>query len=363
MYKIIKIILIGVLILLMGGSFGWTFLYLHEKSQKPAEVHKAYSPTIMDLKNTVLVAGMIIPREEIMIKPKIPGIISKIYVQPGDCVKKDVVLAKISVVPDQSLLNEGYNRYNKAKINLLEAKQKLNRRKLLHNNNKPSVSTENFENVKFEYEIAKSDLEAAKNNLKIIKEGGRDINGNQSLIRSTISGTILEVPVKVGDTIIQSNTFNEGTTIAIVADMKTLVFEGDVDESDVGKIKEGMILQLKIGAIENREVNATLVYIAPKGNNIQNEGQVKFKIKADIEFPPDILIRAGYSANAEIILAERKSVLSINESCLKFDKQQRPYVELQVNNQHFERRDVKLGLSDSIHVEILEGLSLNDKIK
>jgi HlyD family secretion protein len=349
--------------MIVSGSFVMATYYLYKKSKTPPLVVKTSSPIFTDIRQIVLVSGSVVPREEVKITPKIPGIIRHVDVQPGDEVKKDQVLAELRVVPDQALLNEGYNRLRKAKINLMEAERKLDRRKFLHDSNYSSMSMEDFEKAKFEYDLAKIDFDAAQNNLQIIKEGGFGLedNKNQTLIRSTISGMVLEVPVKVGDTVIESNTFNEGTTIATIADMQSLIFEGEIDESDVGKIAYGMKLRLKLGAIENKKIDAVLTYIAPKGKS-EDKGQVQFQIKAAITPDPDVFIRAGYSANAEIVLEERKHVLSIDEKCLKFDDNT-PYVEVQKNDQTFARQDVKLGLSDGIHVEIVGGLTEKDKIK
>lgn len=366
MYKIFIKILISALIVFIIGSAGGTAYLLYNNSQKPVEKHTTGQPTMADIQDTVIVSGKILPREEIKIKPKIPGIVGEIRVEPGDRVSRNDALAKILVVPDQALLNEGYNRCKTAKVRLLEAEQHLDRCKKLHRDAYRSISTEDLEDAEFEYKNAKIEVDAAENNLKIIKEGGffqPDTGEDQTLIRATIGGTILEVPVKVGDTIIQSNTFNEGTTIAVIADMQTMVFEGEIDESEVDKLQEGMSLRLKVGAIEDHIIDdAVLSHIAPKGN-IEKEGQVKFKIMADIKTPPDITLRAGYSANAEIVLAERKNVLAVNESCLRFDHDQRPYVEVLREDQTFEKRYVTIGLSDGIHIEIIKGLTANDTIK
>lgn len=365
MYKIFIKILICALVVFIVGSAGGTAYLLYNNSKKPDEKYATGQPFRADIQDTVIVSGKIVPKEEIKIKPKIPGIIGEIRVEPGDTVSRNDVLAKITVVPDQTLLNEGYNRCKTAKVRLVEAEQHLDRCKKLHKDAYRSISTEDLEAAEFEYKNAKIEVDAAENNLKIIKEGAflrQNTGEDQTLIRATIGGTILEVPIKVGDTIIQSNTFNEGTTIAVVADMQTMVFEGEIDESEVDRLKEGMLLRLKVGAIEDHIIDAVLSHIAPKGN-IEKEGQVKFKIMADIKAQPDITLRAGYSANAEIILARRKNVLSVNESSLCFDHKQRPYVEVLRNDQTFEKRYVKIGLSDGIHIEIIKGLTVNDTIK
>ena len=250
---------------------------------------------------------IIIPGIEDLNSSSYLGIVRAVFVQPGDAVKKDQVLAEIRVVPDQALLNEGHNRLKRAKVNLMEAERKLGRRKFLRDNKCSSISEEDFEKSRFEYELAKIDFKGAENNLQIIKEGGFGLEDekNQTLLRATISGMVLDVPVKVGDTVIESNAFNEGTTIATVSDMRSLIFEGVIDESDVGKVAHDMQLQLQLGAIQNRSIQAVLTYIAPKGNS-EKEGQVQFKIKAEIRPDPDLFIRAGYSANAQIVLAEKR---------------------------------------------------------
>lgn len=349
---------------LFAGSLAGTVYFLQQKSHKPAKDYTTFTPEIGDIYKTILVSGKIVPKEEIKIKTTVPGIVKKILVEPGQSVTNGQVLAKISIVPDPALLNEAYHRLKKATIYIEDAKQKLERKKNLYQTEDQIISKEEVEQAQIEYKIAQSELAAAENNIEIIKEGDLSsdhLELNRTFVSSTISGMVLDVPVKIGDTIIQSNDFNEGTTIATVADMSQMIFEGDVDESDIGKINEAMTLKLKVGAIEKKEIDATLTYISPKGFQ-RSEGQVKFRIKADIKIRPDVFLRAGYSANAQIVLEERKKVLSINESCLQFDQQQTPYVQLEEKDKSVTRRNVKLGLSDGIRVEILEGLSLNDKV-
>jgi HlyD family secretion protein len=257
-------------------------------------------------------------------------------------------------------LNNAESRLNKAKINLKEATADYERQKKLLD--KQVIAEAEFQRFEIAYISAREEVDAAENNLQLIKEGITKKAGSVSntMIRSTIEGMVLDVPVKEGNSVIESNTFNEGTTIAVVADMGEMIFEGTVDESEVGKIKEGMNLILTIGAIESESFDATLEYISPKG--IEENGAIQFEIKAEVNLNENFFIRAGYSANADIVLARKDSVLAIKESLLQFDGDS-SFVEVETAPQQYEKREIKTGLSDGINIEILSGLSKDDKIK
>ncbi len=325
-------------------------------------IFKTASPAIKDIEKVTVASGTIVPRKEIAIKPQVRGIIEEIYVEPGDEVEKGSVLAKIRIVPDLVNLNEAENRLNKARIHYMDAKQELERQDKLYK--KQLISQSEFKRYQIQFKTARADLNASRNNLRLVKEGvaKRESTENNTLVDSTVDGIILEIPVKEGETVVETNSFNEGTTIATIADMSALVFEGNIDESEVGKLREGLELNLTIGAIEEEVFKATLEYIAPKGKKEQN-GAVQFQIKAAVEPKEDVLIRAGYSANGKIVLARKEKVLTLEERLILYDEDQQPYVEVEIREQQFEKRSLELGLSDGIHIEVLSGITENDKIK
>ena len=358
MIKKILYILFGVCILVV---FVGTTGYLYQKSQEKPVIYETASPTMGDIEKVTVASGTIVPRKEIEIKPQVSGVLDEILVEPGAKVRKGDTLAKVQIVPKLLDLNEAENRLNKARIRYTDAQQELERQERLYK--KQLIAESEFKRYQVEFKTAAADLEAAQNNLQLLKEGAAtQESANNTLIQSTVSGMVLEVPVKEGDTVVETNTFNPGTTIAVIADMSALVFEGKIDESEVGKLTEGMTLQLTIGAIEDATFMATLEYIAPKGSQEQ-DGAVQFQIKAAVKPEEGILIRAGYSANAKIVLAKRENVLTLSESLILYDTDQKPYVEIEVSEQQFERRDLELGLSDGINVEVISGLVLEDKVK
>jgi HlyD family secretion protein len=301
-----------------------------------------------------------VPRKEIAIKAKVSGIVEKIFVEAGKYVRSGDVIARVKIIPDVVNLNNAESRLNRAKITWENAKTDYDRATKLFGQ-KVIPETE-FLTTQLNYRTASEELEAAENNLALIKEGSNKKMGGitNTLVRSTITGMVLDVPVKEGNSVIESNTFNEGTTIASVADMGEMIFEGKVDESEVGKIKTGMDLILKIGAIENKEFKARLEYIAPKG--VEENGAIQFQIKAAVTLNDSSFIRAGYSANADIVLDRRDSVLAIKES-LMTQSGDSTFVEIETGPQQYEKRLIKTGLSDGINVEVLEGVKKGDKLK
>ena len=350
-------ILTGLIIL---GIFGYTMYYLWEKSQvKPVvfETTQAFETNI--IKKTTA-TGSVKPRKEIEIKPKVSGIIDKIFVTEGQVLKKGDLIARVKIIPNMVSLNNAKARVDRAKIQLKYEKIVYKRQKELFN--KEVIAQSNFDEVEINYSNAQQEVDAAIENLELIRDG-QTSNAQattNTLISSTIEGMILEIPVEEGNSVIESNTFNDGTTIATVADMGEMIFEGKIDESEVGKIEEGMPLILTIGAIENVEFDAVLEHISPKGM-IEN-GAVQFEIKAQVELRDDYFIRAGYSANAAIVLDRQDSVVAVSESLLLFEDGN-TYVEVETSPQVFEKRKIRTGLSDGINTEVIEGLSLSDKIK
>lgn len=357
MKRILKIILLSILI----GGFGWTIWFLYQKSEQKPIVFTTKQAEVTNIIRKTVATGAVVPRKEVNIKPRVSGIIEELYVIAGDIVKKGDMIARIKIIPNMVSLNEAETRLNRANLTLENAKIDYDRNKKMFDSKMLAYSE--FQQFQLNYNNAKTEREAAENNLQLIKEGVIKNSGavSNTIVRSTIEGMILDVPLKEGSSVIESNTFNEGTTIATVADMGEMIFEGKVDESEVGKIKQGMDLILTIGAIEKEKFDATLEYIAPKG--IKENGAIQFTIKAKMNLKKGSFIRAGYSATADIVLDKKDSVLAISESLLQFEGEDKPYVEIETAPQTFTKKYVKLGLSDGINIEVLEGISKVDKIK
>ncbi len=357
MKKVIRIL--GIVILV--GVFGGTLFFLYNKSKKKTDIFETKNPFISDVVMKTVATGSVVPRFEIEIKPQVSGIIDELYIEAGDRITKGQVVARIKIIPDMVTLNSAETRLNRAKINFEDAQIDYDRQQKLFD--KSVISYEEFKSAKVAYDSAKEELTAAENNLDLIKNGvtKKAESATNTLVRSTIDGMVLDVPIEVGNSVIQANTFNDGTTIASVANMHDMIFEGNVDETEVGKIKEGMPIELEIGAIEKEKFEAVLEYISPKGK--EENGAIQFEIKADVQLKEGQFIRAGYSANANIVLERKDSVMVIPEGLLKFESDS-SYVEVQNGeDQVFEKRVVKTGLSDGINIEITEGLKMDDKVK
>jgi HlyD family secretion protein len=356
MKKVLKII--GAVIVL--SVFIYTIYFLYEKSQaKPVTFETAQAFRTEIIKST-MATGSVMPRKEIMIKPQVSGIVEELYVEEGDMLKKGDLIARIKIIPDMVSLNNAQSRLNRARINYEDAKRQYDRQKDLLDQG--VIARASFETFEIAYKNAVEEVEAAESNLELIKEG-QTKKGNQptnTIVRSTAEGMVLDVPVEVGYSVIESNTFNDGTTIASVADMGDMIFEGKIDETEVGKIREGMPLILTVGAIDDATFAATLEHISPKG--VEENGAIQFEIKANVELQQDQFIRAGYSANAKVVLDRTDSVLAIPESLLQYESDS-VYVEVEIAPQQFEKRFIKTGLSDGIHVEVKSGLTAEDKIK
>ncbi len=354
--KIRNIILITAFIALLV----WTFYFLFQKSQKPAEVFETVEPFDTVIIKKTVATGSVTPRKEVSMKSQVSGIIEKLYIVAGQQVKDGDVIAKIKIIPNMLNLANAENRVNAAQLNYDNSKLEYDRNKVLFDQN--VISKSEFQAIDLRIKSNLTELEAAQNQLQIIKEGVSKSTGSVSntLVRSTITGMVLDVPVKEGGQVIESNTFNEGTTICSVANMGEMIFEGKLDESEVGKVQQGMDIVLTIGAIDKESFKAKLEYIAPKG--VTENGAIQFLIRASISKDNAAFLRAGYSANADIILAKKENVLSIPESVLLFEKE-KAYVEVETSPQKFEKRFIKTGLSDGINIEVLSGLKESDKIK
>ena len=355
--KIVRyiIIFIGV------GGILFASAYFIKTNNKSKNTYKTELPEKRNIIKKTVATGKVIPEDEIEIKPQISGIVDKLYVEEGDLIKNGDLIAKIKVVPNEQALNSSKGRLERAKINLENAQIEFNRNKSLYNDN--VITKREFETVELNYNQSKQEVSNAYADLQIIKlgsVGGSSIANTN--IRSTIDGTVLEIPVKLGQQVTESNNFNPGTTIAIIADLKKMIFEGKVDESEVGKLKNGMPLDINLGAVQNQKFNANLRFIAPKGN--EESGAVKFKIEGVVYLDSLDVVRAGYSANASMILEKKDSVLSISESVVQYDRKTgQSYVEIEISEQKFERKDILTGISDGINVEVLSGISEIDKIK
>lgn len=342
------------------GIFIFTIYFLYQKSQAKPVVFDTAVPEMRTITKSTVATGSIVPRKEIEIKPQVSGIIQEIFVEPGDFVKVGDMIARIKIIPNMVNLNNAESRLNRAKLNYEDAKKDYDRQ--LELLKQGVIAQADFEDFLLAFESAKEEVAAAENNLQLIKEGQTKSTANTSntIARSTIDGMILDVPVKIGNSVIESNTFNDGTTIAAIADMGDMVFEGKIDETEVGKIHEGMDLVLTIGAIDEIKFNATLEHIAPKG--VEENGAIQFEIKANVNLKDDHFIRAGYSANADIVLAKVDSVMSIPENLLQFENDS-AYVEVEIAPQEFEKKYIETGLSDGIYIEVKSGLALEDKVK
>lgn len=346
---------------LIAIAFIAVLIWFGKMNSKSVMEYETQTPFKTDIVKKTVATGKVTPLEEIEIKPQISGIIDKILVEEGEKVKKGDLLATIKVVPNEQSLNSARGRINSIKIQLNNAQIEYDRNKALYE--KGVISRSEFENIELQYNQAKQDLENAQNDYQIIRRGFAGSGGAANTnIRATATGTVLEVPVKEGYQVIESNNFNAGTTIATIADMSKMIFEGKVDEAEVDKIQEDIDLDITLGAVEDKKFPARLTFIAPKGT--EESGAVQFTVKADVTLDEDYFLRAGYSANAEIILEKKDSVMAVKEALLQYDKKtEEPYVEVKTGEDSYEKRNVELGISDGINVEILDGLTMDDKIK
>lgn len=357
-----KFIRIGIMVVIALLFIG-TFVFLYQKSQPKDVEYNVLKVVKSNIVQTTVATGKIEPRDEVQIKPQISGIISEVYKEAGETVKKGEVIAKVKVIPELGQLNSAESRVRLAEMNGRQAEIDLERMEKLYE--KKLVSSEEYEKTLLTTKQAREEIQAAKDNLEIIKEGitKNSASFSSTLIRSTIDGLILDVPIKVGNSVIMSNTFNDGTTIATVADMGDLIFRGNVDETEVGKISVGIPVKITLGALQDMSFSATLEYISPK--SVENNGANQFEIKAAITVPDSVTIRSGYSANAEMELQRANDVLSIPESALEF-KGDSTFVFLltdSVSGQKFERKSVITGVSDGINVEIKSGLKENEFVR
>ena len=358
MLKKILLVLVGLLLL---ATFAGTMWFLWSKSQEEPIVYTTNTPFVTTIVKKTVATGSVVPRREIDIKPQVSGIIDELYVEPGAIVAEGDLVAKVTIVPDMISLSNAENRVNRARISLDNAETEQRRNLQLWEQG--VISEANYRVFDLELRSAREELSAAEDNLAVIREGARKKArySTNTLVKATTSGMVLEVPVEEGDSVIEANTFNDGTTIATVADMEEMVFKGKVDESEVGKLSEGMELLLTVGAIEEEQFRADLEYIAPKG--VEEEGAIQFEIRAALELKEDLFVRANYSANADIVLDRAEDVLAIQESWLQFGDDGETFVEVETAEQQFEKRAVETGLSDGIQIEVASGLGDGERVK
>ncbi|MCM1034327.1 MAG: efflux RND transporter periplasmic adaptor subunit [Paludibacter sp.] len=342
----------------------WTFIFLWKKSQPKPIVYETHTVVRGDIEKRTVVTGKVEPRDEVEIKPQISGIVSELYKEAGQTIRKGEAIAKIKVIPDMATLNSAESRVRLAKYNLENTRRVFERDSTLAAQG--IVSAEEYEKSRLQYRADQEEFQAAEDNLSITRDGvaqKMDQAGySNTLVKSTIAGTILNIPVKVGNSVILSNTFNDGTTIATVADLSDMLFVGQMDETEVGKLREGMPMELIIGAMNEQRFSAVLEYISPKGT--ESNGAMMFEIKGAAHIPDSVHIRAGYSANAEIVLNRRADVLTLAEAAIAFEGD-KAYVEYITDTltQASERREVEIGLSDGINIEIKSGLAEGDRIR
>ncbi len=342
----------------------WVFVFLWQKSRPKQQVWNIVTPTTETIQKTIVATGAVEPRDEVLIKPQISGIISEIYFEAGQKIKAGEVIAKIQVVPEMGQLNQAENNVRTSQLRLTRTRQEFDRAAKLFEGK--VLSQEEFDAITSELALAQADHRNAQNNLEIVRTGVMAGATGNTQVRATISGTILDIPIKVGNSVIQSNTFNDGTTIASVADMGDMIFRGKIDETEVSKVSAGTTAKIVIGALQETPLDATLEYVAPKG--VAENGVIMFEIKAAVAIPDSIFIRSGYSANAEVVTARADSVLAIPESSVIFDGD-KSFVEVLVSgtaeakDQKFERKEVKLGLSDGVVTQVLSGLTKKDQLK
>ena len=356
MKKFFKYLAFALIALIFIG----TFVYLFAKSRPKEIIYKEIPVEIKDIRKTSVVTGRIEPRNEVNIKPQINGIISELYKEAGQMVREGEVIARLKVIPDMGSLSSAESRLRLAELNLKQAETDYRREKQLYD--KDLVSADEYDKVVQSLKQAEEEHAAAKEALEVIRDGVSSTNatGSTTLVRSTITGLILDIPVKVGNSVIQANTMNDGTTVATVADMSDLIFNGSIDETEVGALHEGMPMSITLGALPDYRSEAFLEYISPKA--VEKNGSNQFEIKAALSRSSDVTIRSGYSANAEIVLQEAKGVLSLQESALEF-RGDSTFVYLKTAEKQYESRPVVTGISDGIDIEIKSGLKEGDVVR
>jgi HlyD family secretion protein len=355
MKRVIKILVLSAIALVFIG----TIVFLYRKSQQAPQIYQVDSPARMTIIKKTVAVGKVIPRREIEVKSQVSGVVDRLYVVAGQRVKKADIIARISLRPNMLNVNSAESQLQAAKINLRNSAAVFERNKSLFA--RGMISQSDFDQVSTNFSLQKEAVDSAENSLLLLKTGAtKDSDKVSNMIPATIDGTVLDVPNKEGAFILETSTFQSGTTLATLADMSDMVFEGLVDESEVGKLRQGMELVLNVGALEGRPFGATLEYISPKG--VTDQGAIKFTIRATVTLDKDLFLRSNYSANADIVLDKKENVLAINEGDLIIEDKGM-FVEVETAPQMFERREIKTGLSDGINIEVISGLTPGEKIK
>jgi len=349
-----------IFVIAVVASAIYTVDFLYKKEQTAEAFYRTQTATNGDIVLKTVASGSIQPRQEILIKPQVSGIVRVVHIEAGDIVKTGDVLAEVMIVPNMSALSSAENRLSRAQISLDDANRTYDRNSALFEQG--VLSAMDLQRDEISLKQAKEELLSAEDNMRIVKEGvtARGGSASNTLVRSTIDGMVLEVPIKKGNSVIEANNFNDGTTIASVADMQDLIFVGKIDESEVEKLHKGMDIQLTIGAIEDEAYPASLEHISPKG--VEESGAIQFEIKAAVLLEEGQFLRAGYSANAEVVLDKRTSVLTVSEMLVQYQGSN-PYVEVEIAPNTYEKRNVELGLSDGLSVEIISGITAEERIK
>ena len=350
---------IGIALLIGGILFASAFFI--KSNSKSSIVYDTETLITTTIEEKIVATGKVLPEDEVNIVPQIAGIIQEIYVEEGDEILAGELIARIKVVPNEQTLNSAQGRVKNAEIVMKNSKIEFKRNQALFK--KEIISEQEYNSSELRYSQDMQNLSNAKSDLQIIRlgsSGGSSITNTN--VRATVSGTILEIPVKEGDQVIQANTFNAGTTIATIADLNKMIFEGQVDEGEVGKLTVDMPLVVTLGAIEGKEYKAKLRLIAPKGTEVA--GAIQFKIEGEVYLDDEYVVRAGYSANASIVTDKKVNITAISEALLQYDSKTKvPYVEVETSSQKFVRKEVKLGISDGVNAELISGLKKSDKIK
>lgn len=355
MKRIMKWIVLGIIAIVFIG----TLVFLYNKSNEAPVVHEVDSPARMTIIKKTVAIGKVIPRREIEVKAQVSGVVEKLYVEPGQTVKEGDIIVRIALRPNMINVNTAEAQLLSARINLQNQAADLDRYQKLRA--QKAISESEFNQFLTNYNLQKEAVTSAENALLLLRTGAtKDSDKVSNMIPATIDGTVLDVPNKEGAFIVETSTFQSGTTVATLADMNDMIFEGLVDESEVGKLSEGMELVLNVGALEGKPFSATLEYIAPKG--VTDQGAIKFTIRAAVQLDEELFLRSNYSANADIVLDKRENVLAINEGNLIIENGA-TYVEVETAPQQFERREIKTGLSDGINIEVVSGLNEDEKIK
>ena len=347
------------MIVVVAAIFVGTFAYLFKRSQPKEIVYEELTPAMDTISKSTVVTGKIQPRDEVNVKPQINGIVAEVYKEAGQTVQKDEIIAKLKVIPDMNQLSSAQSRVRLSEVNLKQAQINYDREKKLYD--QKLVSAESFEKVTQALKQAQEEHSIAKETLEIVRDGVSSANksGSTTLIRSTISGLILDVPVKVGNSVTMSNTFNDGTTIATVANMDDLIFDGNIDETEVGRLHIGLPVRISVGALQDVHFDAALEYISPKAT--ESNGTNLFEIKASVKVPSDVTIRSGYSANAEIVLQEVHDVITLAESAILWEGDSTfVYVK---DGEEWTKRMVTTGLSDGVTIEVKDGLAVGEKVR